>query len=268
MIFNLVRLFLAVFLSAVFCLPVYAADAEKLEYDVTWFSLPVGSAVVEMRDLGSQYQFSLKARTSKLVSFVYEIDDSMEAVNSKSIRTLQKKVHISRLPLRSRKIFKEGKYRVDEELNFDPSARRVTVFDRIRNEKTVLPFEKASFDLLSSFFYLRQMRLEAGKTVQLQVLDNKRLYRIEVFVLRKETLKTALGSYKTIVIRPVINIFGLGVMYLPGDLTIWLTDDERRIPLLIEKKIIIPPGVKLPEILKPGIEAAVGLVKVVLSKGL
>lgn len=113
------------------------------------------------------------------------------------------------------------------------------------------------------------MPLQTGKSVFIDVVDNKQLYRTEVQVLRKESVKTSTGTVNTVLIKPLLNIRALGIMYLPGDLFIWLTDDERRIPVLVEKRIIIPPGSRIPEILSKGIQSsAAGTAKLVLKKGM
>jgi hypothetical protein len=59
----------------------------------------------------------------------------------------------------------------------------------------------------------------------------------EVQILRREVVETPLGRFKTVVIKPLLK--SEGVFTLSGDVFIWLTDDERRIPILIKSKVKI-----------------------------
>ena len=60
---------------------------------------------------------------------------------------------------------------------------------------------------------------------------------MEVRVLRKEKLKTALGDVNTIVIRPMVK--SEGVFEGKGEVNIWLTDDNRRIPVRAQTRVIV-----------------------------
>jgi hypothetical protein len=56
-------------------------------------------------------------------------------------------------------------------------------------------------------------------------------------VLRRETVQTPAGSFRTIVISPEMDIESHGLFYAPGALKIWLTDDDKKVPVIIEKRI-------------------------------
>ena len=47
-------------------------------------------------------------------------------------------------------------------------------------------------------------------------------------------VQTPTGSFRTIVISPKINIGSEGLFYARGPLTIWLNDDSRKVPVMIE----------------------------------
>ena len=56
-------------------------------------------------------------------------------------------------------------------------------------------------------------------------------------VLRREDLKTPLGQFKTVVIQPLLK--SEGIFARTGDMLIWLTDDDRRIPVQMKSKVIV-----------------------------
>jgi hypothetical protein len=56
-------------------------------------------------------------------------------------------------------------------------------------------------------------------------------------VLRREELVTPLGRFKTIVIQPLLK--SEGIFARTGDMFIWLTDDDRRIPVQMKSKVVV-----------------------------
>jgi hypothetical protein len=60
---------------------------------------------------------------------------------------------------------------------------------------------------------------------------------IEVQVLKKERIKTVLGEVNTILINPLLK--NEGIFERKGAIFIWLTDDERRIPVKMKTKVAI-----------------------------
>jgi hypothetical protein len=59
-------------------------------------------------------------------------------------------------------------------------------------------------------------------------------------VLRKEIVKKWGKRVETIVVQPVLKDVSLGgILKEKGDVFIWLTDDEKKIPVFIEAKVVI-----------------------------
>ncbi len=63
------------------------------------------------------------------------------------------------------------------------------------------------------------------------------MWNVEVQVLRKERLKTGLGEFNTVVIKPLMK--SEGIFNRKGDMVIWLTDDDRHIPVMMKTKIVV-----------------------------
>jgi hypothetical protein len=60
---------------------------------------------------------------------------------------------------------------------------------------------------------------------------------MEVRVLGRETIKTPAGKFNCVVIEPLLKAGG--IFKNNGRLVIWLTDDERRMPVLMKSKVAI-----------------------------
>jgi hypothetical protein len=239
---------------------------EVLEYEVSLRGVNIGHVSVDARQTDQQILYRVKASATKWVSAIYEVEDFVESIEGKPPAGRTRKMESGRVPLKFTKIFKEGEHRVNEEVLFDYEKKWITTVDRLAGTRTIHTVKSMPLDLLSSLYYLRRSALTVGKSVYLPVYDNKALYTIELQVLRRETVKTKMGTFNALVVSPRMNISGLGLVYLPGDLHIWLTDDDRKVPVLIEKRIVVPPRSRVPESLKPMIEAAVGKVRAELTK--
>jgi len=85
-------------------------------------------------------------------------------------------------------------------------------------------------DVLSVIYYLRTKPLEVGRSFEVTISDSGRVYQVPVRVVEKKRLKTLLGQVNSLRVDP--GLFGAnGMIGTEGQLSIWLTDDERRIPV-------------------------------------
>jgi hypothetical protein len=85
-------------------------------------------------------------------------------------------------------------------------------------------------DVLSAIYYLRTRTLEVGKTFQIAVSDSGNVYQVPVQVVEKKRRNTVLGRLETLRIDP--QVFGPnGMVAGEGQFSIWLTNDNRRIPV-------------------------------------
>lgn len=92
------------------------------------------------------------------------------------------------------------------------------------------PFSGQIQDLLSAIYYLRTQPLEIGKTFEVTVSDSGRVYQVPVQVVEKKRKKTVLGRVEVIRVDP--QVFGQNRLLTgDGQISIWLTNDSRRIPV-------------------------------------
>ena len=93
------------------------------------------------------------------------------------------------------------------------------------------PLAGTAYDLASVWYYLRlQKTLTAGTTFSVPISDAGRVYRIPVHVRERKTMKTLLGKVAVVRLEP--EVFGSDrLIGGKGRLSVWLTDDARRIPV-------------------------------------
>ena len=147
-------------------------------------------------------------------------------------------------------IVEPGSFAVQNTKRFDQQGKRVraseAIYDRVAGK--VIWTEKdptddsrqprvasSAFngqvqDVLSSIYFLRTQALEIGKTFQLSISDSGRIYQVPIRVIEKKRMKTVLGKVETV--RVDADIFGArGMIGKEGQFSIWLTTDERHIPV-------------------------------------
>ena len=134
--------------------------------------------------------------------------------------------------LRYVKTLKEGKYEAYESVDFDQVSHTATY---LGGEVVEIPPRVQ--DVLSSLYYIRTMDLEVGKSVFINNHADEKNYPLEVKVLRIEKIKVPAGTYECYVLEPILR--ASGVFQHKGKLTVWMSTDPSRIPVMMKSKILI-----------------------------
>jgi len=155
-------------------------------------------------------------------SFLQEMQSSIDSDTFRAMRTVKHDVQKERVR--------------DSEALFDYRERRVTYVETDPNDAMRPPrriaskIDDVSHDLISSLYSLRMMPLAVGKTFRMSVSDSGLVFDIPIRVTARELQKTIFGKQWCFRIEP--EIFGPGRMIeREGSMTIWLTDDARRLPV-------------------------------------
>ncbi len=137
----------------------------------------------------------------------------------------------------------EGSYKAYENYVFSPSGK---IYSKVENSKK--PFKKDSlnatsctFDVLSMVYYSRTIDFDKYKPkekISLRSIIDNQLCSLYLRYLGRETIKTRDGrKFKCIKFSALLVE---GTIFKGGeDMFIWVTDDDNRIPILVEAKILI-----------------------------
>lgn len=200
---------------------------EFMVFDIYWMGIYVGKASFEARNDKGNIIIVSKVNSAPVISNLYKVEDyaRSEIVNGKPAG-FKIKQH-------------EGRYRSNKETIFDMNNNKITYFNHLKGEK----YEHSAvaqplWDIISGFYYLRTSPLEVGKTLYISIFDSNKFYNAEVKVIGKERIKVS-DNWKTdaIIIKPILQSEGL--FKGKGDILIWLTDDENRIPVKVETSVSI-----------------------------
>ena len=143
--------------------------------------------------------------------------------------------------LRTKKLEEQGKRAWTSEAIFDHQAHKVSWTVRDSNQTqpaqtTSVEFSEPIQDVLTVIYFLRTMRLEVGKSLDVPLSDSGRVFRFSVAVLERKQINTVLGRVSAVRVEP--SLFGEnGLVRKRGTLSIWITEDSRHLPVKAQLKV-------------------------------
>ncbi len=202
---------------------------ERLVFQIKYGFLSAGSAVMAIPELVSErgylcYHLVSIAESSSWFAAFFEVRDVVESYLD--VRNL-----VSR---RFEKRLREGNFRSHDIVIFDHD-RHVAVYPEKKGRAVPMPLDAQ--DILSSLYYVRMMDLKVGRSVHIENHADRKNYPLEIKVLRRERVKVPAGEFDCLVVEPIMR--ASGIFRSEGRLTVWLTDDEYKLPVLMRSKVVI-----------------------------
>jgi hypothetical protein len=204
---------------------------ETLTYNVSWSNIiTAGTAIMAVKgetmpDGKRVLDFIVTGHSTGLVGRFYPVTEMALSVFDPLIMqslSYSLRENYGKKERRRVVVFDHAQRTVISTLNNDPPAT-VDVPEQVQ-------------DALSSLYYLRTREdLETGRTIVIDVLDSEKVWSVEFQILGRERLKTPLGEFPTIKVRTYPKY--KGVFQNKGEVFIWLTDDSRKVPVLIKGKL-------------------------------
>ncbi|HLP40846.1 MAG TPA: DUF3108 domain-containing protein [Fibrobacteria bacterium] len=199
---------------------------EKLTFDMIWGGwnfrwVHAGKATMEILPTArpEEWRIQTLAWCNKFFQSIYPVRDTVfSIIDSRGI-----------YPLRFEKRLHEGSYHADISAIYDQARHTLATQD------TLLSIEPFTHDVLSAFYYIRTRPLKVGDSFELAAVSGKKKYNLKVLCHGRETVKVPAGEFQTLIVEPVLK--GDGLFKAKGKLTIWVTDDERRMPVKMQSKI-------------------------------
>lgn len=180
------------------------------------------------------YQFVINLKTTQLFNSVYSIDDQVVTLIDYEhwlprLYTLHVKESSQLREGRSYFDFQKLKARYEEKKVSKKKGKEEKL-----QEWDILPYSQNVFSVI---YYMRLFAWRDGKDYSFRVADDNENLVFKGRVVAREELDTDIGPRKAIKVKPEIILKG---NFKPvGDIFIWLSDDEKKIPLRIESKIKI-----------------------------
>jgi hypothetical protein len=200
---------------------------ESLRFAVSYGFINAGQAYLEVSNVKEFHgrpvlNLVARAESNRFFSGIYKVRNRIESVWDSA-------GHYS---LRYAESRREGKHRAQNEIVFDYANQEA----RYQDGKT-FPIPPEVQDALSSFYFTRTQALPLGGSLYFDYHAGRKSVPLEVKVLGREEVETPAGKFHCVVIEPVLKAGG--IFKNNGRLVIWLTDDNRRMPVLMKSKVLV-----------------------------
>ena len=218
------------------------APGEALIYKASFGFFRVGEAKVvideRVRAIEDRpaYKVDIYGRTTGMVDWVAQVDDHWGAyVDTTAL-----------LPHLSYRNIKEGDYRKNEITRFNHSdgvIERLTLDQKTGKYKSpeVYRFQQEDLrDIVAGYLYLRTVDFSdrvPGDVIRINGFLEDTIYPLDFEFIGRERLKTKAGSFNALRLRPLMPEGG--IFDGKKSVTMWLSDDENKIPLRVEAKMFV-----------------------------
>jgi hypothetical protein len=206
---------------------------ETLIYDVSWSNIiSAGTVVMEVKsdtlpDGREVFKFVVTGRSSGVVGKFFKVYDAVQSVfDPQGMQSLTYNIEEN-----------YGKKKKRRALIFDHAHK--TVVSRVNDDPPeTQDIPENVQDALSSFYYLRAVEnFRKDKVIVFDVYDSGKIWTVEVYTMGREIVKTPAGEFSTVKIRTYPKY--QGVFMNKGEIFIWLTDDSRKVPVLMKSKLTV-----------------------------
>ncbi|MFP4555252.1 MAG: DUF3108 domain-containing protein [Bacteroidales bacterium] len=138
----------------------------------------------------------------------------------------------------------EGGFEVFNRYSFNHSDSIVNIISQTSDrpfKRDVIPLKNCTFDVVSAIYFCRTLdfdKYKKGEKIPLSLAIDDDVYDLFIRYQGREEFKTRSGE--------VYNTIRFSIMLVEGtifrggeDMYVWVTDDENRVPVMVEAKILI-----------------------------
>lgn len=205
---------------------------ERLEFSVEYGILKAGTATLavtgpEQYNGLLAYRISATAQSNPAFSTFFEVNDLNEAyLDIVQFHTLRffKNLH-------------EGDFRYQEEVLFDQDAGMVYYPEETDSSLMSMEIPAHALDVLSCLYFVRTLPLEVGNTYYVDSHIDNDNYPLKIVVYERDHIRVPAGEFDCIMVQPELRSQGL--FDQQGEIWVWLTDDDRHMPVLMRSAIVI-----------------------------
>jgi len=204
-------------------------EGERLVFDVGYSFISAGEAVMSIPRSDSvfgraAYEVLFTVNSTKTFSWIYKVEDRYETyLDIQGV-----------FPWHFIQKVREGSYRRDFSAWFDQVRNIAYTSDK------QYPIPPYVHDAVSAFYFVRTLdysKSRVGEKIMLQNFFKDTTYSLAVKFLGRQRIDVDAGTFDCIIIEPLMKEGGL--FKSEGRVLIWLTDDERKIPVKVSTKVVV-----------------------------
>lgn len=206
------------------------APADRLTYDVEWRLIHAGTVVIAAQKTHADMNLDSAGMVSSLfkVHDVYSVDYDEPFCASDSVMDSQ-----------------EGKRHHETKITFDRTQNRATYLERDLLKDTVMHSTSVEIpncvhEVIGAFLKLRNMSVAPGTSTQIAMSDGRRSASVRIDAQELEEVKTPAGEFKTL--RYEANMLNGVIFSRKGRAWVWMTNDQRHMPVQIRLRMPFPIG--------------------------
>ena len=206
-------------------------------YHARWNGIPVGTAEVRAVPIVSDgkkfYRVRVEAQTSKVLDLVWKMRDTISSTFDAHVLAPSRFVFNQR----------ENSRVIDTNATYNPATKQWFVDRREPGKKPrIQRFESSNtLDPVTAVYLARSVDFKVGDKLLFNVFGGRSRYLLELAVQSKEPV--TLESGKTIdaykIVPKVTNLSKKGYASRMNDASIWISADERRMPVKLTSKIFV-----------------------------
>lgn len=202
---------------------------ERLVFSVKYFNVTAGYATLHISEAAEvqgrpTWHIVAEAKTHPFFETFFKVRDRTESyVDAEYL-----------IPWAYEKHLREGAFSADAVYVYDQRAH----YMREPTKGKDVPIPPETQDPLSVFYRCRLLDLTVGSSHIIKVAaDDMKNYELKVDVLRKERVSVPAGDFDTVLVQPHLKF--QGVFKHKGDFFVWISDDERKLPVKVQSKVSI-----------------------------
>ncbi len=207
----------------------------KLYYNWKFVWIPAGEVKFKIEESDTVYDISAVGKT-------YSSYDNFFKVRDYFYSTVDKE---TMLPISFKREIEEGNYRLFDSISFDQKNQTaLAIHGKSKETATETEFEMGGCmqDMLSLLFYIRNVDysdVPKGSQIPLKLFFDKEIFPLKLEYGGKEKKKKikGLGKFRTLKFIP--EVVAGEVFDEDTKMKIWVSDDQNKIPLLIESPVSV-----------------------------
>lgn len=219
---------------------------ENLQYEIEWRMVTAGRAALTWAaaEESDGWQIQMKLESVGLVSKLYKVDDTYTSVLGPGLCAIS-----------SHLIAHEGSKHRETSVTFDREtgkARRVET-DLVKKavvEDKSIDVAPCVRDVLGALYTLRTMDLKPGQSTEIPISDGKKSVAGKVEAQEREEIRIKGKVYKTV--RYQAYLFNNVLYRRNARLYVWLTEDDRRLPVQIRVRMQFTIGTITLQLIEEG----------------
>jgi hypothetical protein len=228
------KLLLVPLVCAPFAIPQSSTvpSKETLHYNIEWRLINAGKARLDWQarpQARSGWQANLHLESAGLVSKLFKVEDDYVSLLNPNfcVESTQITTH-------------EGNRQRETKITYDHETRKANYLERDRLKNTTVLSREIDIpacvhDVVGGLYFMRTLNLEPNQSIEVPVSDGKKSVMAKVEAQARDEVKTPAGVFKTV--RYELYLFNNVLYQRSGHLTIWLTDDRRKLPVQIRVRL-------------------------------